>query len=126
DIDHFKRINDTLGHQAGDEVLKRVAERLGTALRGEDVLARYGGEEFVVIARGIPLDGGAQLGDRLRTALTAAPIPFEGQEIAITASVGVASVACCGEALSSEKLLGLADGRLYRAKETGRNRVVSG
>jgi two-component system cell cycle response regulator len=124
DVDHFKKVNDTHGHLAGDAVLKEVARRLGESLRPEDVLARYGGEEFVVVARLTEKDGAVALAERLRQALLASPVAWEDKQIPITASAGVASVACCGADVSKERLLGTADGRLYKAKEQGRNRVV--
>lgn len=124
DVDHFKKVNDTYGHLAGDAVLKTVAAILTRTLRPEDVLARYGGEEFVVLARGIPVESAVTLADRMRQMLAAQPIPFESQTIPITASAGVASLRDCGGNPERAMLLGTADGRLYRAKEEGRNRVI--
>jgi two-component system, cell cycle response regulator len=123
DVDHFKKVNDTYGHLGGDAVLKRVAEVLGETLRTEDVLARYGGEEFVVIARGLTVEHAVLMADRVRQQLAATVVPFDDKEIRVTASAGVASLACAAKP-DKPSLLGTADGRLYRAKESGRNRVV--
>jgi two-component system cell cycle response regulator len=124
DIDHFKKVNDTYGHLIGDEVLKATAAALRAALRTEDLLARYGGEEFVVLARGVDLKGGVQLAERLRVVAERRPIVTSGHSITRTISAGVATLECCGPLATAERLLGLADERLYRAKEGGRNRVV--
>jgi diguanylate cyclase (GGDEF)-like protein len=123
DIDHFKQVNDTHGHQVGDAVLKATAETMRSAIRVEDVLARYGGEEFLVIARGLDLARGVQFGERLRIIVEGRPVVVEGTTIPRTISAGVATVDCCKDDVSSECLLRLADERLYRAKEGGRNRV---
>ncbi len=125
DVDNFKLVNDEHGHLAGDVVLREVSGRLSRALRAEDVMGRYGGEEFLVVARNIHLAQGAQLAERLRGLLTAAPILFEGAPIAVSASFGVASLACCGAERDTRSLLGRADARLYEAKRAGRNRVVA-
>jgi diguanylate cyclase (GGDEF)-like protein len=124
DIDHFKKVNDTYGHLAGDDVLRATANTMRQAIRTEDILARYGGEEFVVLARGVDLKSGVQLAERLRIIAERSPVTAGDQVIARTLSAGVASVECCGPDPSVEQLLGLADERLYRAKESGRNRVV--
>ena len=124
DVDFFKRVNDTHGHLAGDAVLRNVAETLSRGLRTEDMLARYGGEEFVVVARGITAPNALRLADRLRWSVSQSPALFEGTSITVTSSAGVASLACCGDKREKAALLGLADGRLYQAKQGGRNRVV--
>ncbi len=125
DLDHFKKVNDTHGHLAGDHVLRTTAGLLRQAIRNEDMLARYGGEEFVIVARGIALANATQLAERLRASIARAPVDFQGTKIPVTLSAGVATLACCGEPWTAERLLGLADDRLYRAKEGGRNRVVA-
>jgi diguanylate cyclase (GGDEF)-like protein len=125
DVDHFKVVNDTHGHPAGDAVLREVAARLTNALRIEDVFGRYGGEEFLIVARDIPLDKGAQLAERMRILIDASPVVFEGKSIAISASFGVASLACCGTTRDAAALLAIVDARLYDAKHAGRNRVRS-
>jgi diguanylate cyclase (GGDEF)-like protein len=124
DIDHFKRVNDTYGHQAGDVVLRELAILAQRSLRAEDVFARFGGEEFGVILRGIHLGGATRLGERLRVALERAAIDAGGQQIRVTLSAGCAALACCSTATSDE-IVRIADRRLYLAKTGGRNRVVS-
>ena len=124
DIDHFKRVNDTYGHQVGDLVLSEVAKLSMRSLRTEDVFARFGGEEFAVILRGITLAGARKLGERLRMAIEAQPIVADGQAVPVTLSVGCASITCT-EKPSAEELIRIADRRLYLAKARGRNRVVA-
>lgn len=124
DVDHFKRVNDNHGHLAGDHVLKEVARRITTALRPEHLLARYGGEEFVLVCRNTPIDEALALAEHLRKLLAHHPVDIGKGTIPITASLGVASLSCCATDPNREALLGTADGRLYRAKEAGRNRVV--
>ena len=124
DIDHFKKVNDTYGHLAGDEVLRATAQTLRATLRAEDLLARYGGEEFVVVARGLDLRHGTQLAERLRAMAAREPVMVEGTAIVRKISAGVATLECCGAETSAQKILGIADERLYRAKATGRDRVV--
>ena len=124
DIDHFKRINDSFGHLAGDAVLRAVAGVLTRGIRTEDLLARYGGEEFVVLARGIGVAEAAAMGERLRSLVASSVVTFEGREIRVTSSGGVASLDCCGDRRDRATLLGLADSRLYQAKQAGRNRIV--
>lgn len=123
DLDHFKRVNDTYGHPAGDAVLKRACEACSRALRTEDVFARYGGEEFAVVLRGIDIKGAQRLGDRLRHAVSNEVVEHEGQRIQITLSAGGASMACCS-APSAEELIAISDRRLYAAKQAGRNRII--
>jgi len=123
DLDHFKLVNDTYGHQAGDAVLKEVVNTVVKDLRTEDVLARYGGEEFAVSVRGIGVQGAKHLGERIRQT-NSRSVVFEGQEIPVTLSVGCAVSSELKE-LSVEGLIGIADRRLYAAKSGGRNRVVS-
>ena len=124
DVDHFKKVNDTHGHLAGDAVLKGLAGMIGTQLRAEDVLARYGGEEFVVLLRSINADGAFVLADRLRHMVSQSPVQFGATTIPITVSGGVASLKCCGERRNKDALFGMADARLYVAKNAGRNRIV--
>jgi diguanylate cyclase (GGDEF)-like protein len=125
DIDHFKRVNDTYGHQAGDAVLKELAARAHRTLRAEDVFARFGGEEFAVILRGTNLDGARRLAERLRLAIEQVTVDFEGKRIPVTLSAGCASLVCCTASAKSDDLIRVADRRLYQAKTTGRNRVVA-
>jgi two-component system cell cycle response regulator len=120
DIDHFKKINDNHGHQAGDHVLSGVARVMMTTIRAEDVLARYGGEEFAIICREIELEGAAVLANRLVTAVAQKKFEYGGQIIPVTISVG-AAVDRGGEA--AQGLIANADAAMYEAKRSGRNRV---
>jgi diguanylate cyclase (GGDEF)-like protein len=124
DVDHFKKVNDTYGHLAGDAVLKSVSSLLSSLLRPSDFVGRYGGEEFVIVARGTKVADAVALADRLREAVGNAPIAYEGREIRVTSSAGVASLSCCGATPDRTTLLGTAYKRLYAAKAGGRNRVV--
>jgi diguanylate cyclase (GGDEF)-like protein len=124
DVDHFKRVNDGEGHLAGDAVLKNLAAVLSRGIRAEDVLARYGGEEFVVLLRGVDIRTATIIAERLRGLVERASVAFEGRDLRITVSAGVVSLAECGGRCDKAAVLRLADQRLYRAKETGRNRVV--
>jgi diguanylate cyclase (GGDEF)-like protein len=121
DIDHFKKINDTLGHSVGDVVLKEVARRLKNGLRVSDVVGRYGGEEFSLLLPDTDPDQARDVVERLRHAVAAAPVNVDGRAVNVTVSFGVAHRSAAGEGL--EQLLTLADRALYRAKELGRNRV---
>lgn len=125
DLDHFKEINDKLGHPAGDTVLTRLVELLNDSLRAEDVLARYGGEEFAVIARGISEDQARQLGDRLRRIVATSEFTHGGEPLAVTISVGIAVFPFEGAEpdTASQQLIERADAALYRAKRAGRNQV---
>jgi two-component system cell cycle response regulator len=122
DIDRFKQVNDTRGHAAGDEVLRVVAGRLREAVRTADVAGRWGGEEFLVVLPATATVEAAILGERVRQAIAAAPVPLPDAPLAVTASVGVASGGLDGW----EGLVRRADTGLYAAKEGGRNRVVPG
>lgn len=122
DLDHFKKLNDTYGHPAGDEVLIMVARTVSSELRSEDLLARYGGEEFAIILRAIDVQGAAQLAERLRSQVEALVIEHEGHQLRVTLSAGCASVREIGTPKADE-LIAAADRRLYIAKRSGRNRV---
>jgi diguanylate cyclase (GGDEF)-like protein len=122
DIDHFKRVNDTHGHQVGDEVLRQVAERLRSTLRRTDFLARYGGEEFGIIAPQTALEAAKVLAERLRRAIAREPIQVNNElSIPLTISVGVAVFPEHGQ--NESDLVAAADAALYRAKQDGRNCV---
>jgi diguanylate cyclase (GGDEF)-like protein len=120
DIDHFKRVNDRYGHQAGDAVLRQLAAAVRSALRLEDVFARYGGEEFAIIARGIDLAHAFSFGERVRGLVATTPFRHDQITIPVTLSIGVASLSDCRDA-SVDQLVSLADSRLYLAKAAGRN-----
>jgi two-component system, cell cycle response regulator len=124
DFDHFKNVNDTLGHLAGDHVLKTVSAIIKKTLRVEDIFSRYGGEEFTIIARGADVEHSRPLAERVRTTVEKAKIEYEGTPIPITISIGIASLACCPRAGSVEELVSVADRRLYASKAAGRNRCV--
>jgi diguanylate cyclase (GGDEF)-like protein/hemerythrin-like metal-binding protein len=117
DIDHFKRVNDTHGHLAGDAVLREFVARIRLRMRASDSLFRWGGEEFVVLAPAVGYRGGAVLAEGLRRAIAAAPFPGVGP---ITVSLGVAELVA-GE--SAERWLQRTDEALYAAKAAGRNRI---
>jgi two-component system cell cycle response regulator len=122
DIDHFKKINDTHGHLAGDYVLKEVARVVRSRLRGEETFARYGGEEFCIIAPETPIDGARVLAEDIRRKIQESSYVFQGERISCTVSCGVAML---GEGdKDGVGLIKAADEQLYVAKRTGRNRVV--
>ena len=123
DLDHFKKLNDTFGHPAGDAALRHAALTLRRRLRKNDVLARYGGEEFTVILDGADLAKAGELAERVREALEKGQIVFEGARLAVTASFGLAMWP--GDGRDEATLLAAADRALYAAKQAGRNRVVS-
>ena len=122
DIDHFKRVNDTLGHAAGDEVLKQVACRLKEDLRPYDVVGRYGGEEFLLVLPGCNVTNGARRADDIRKAVCGAPIVTPYGTTSATISMGVTAANPDG-ARSAADLLHEADVSMYTAKKNGRNRV---
>jgi two-component system cell cycle response regulator len=124
DIDHFKRINDTYGHPAGDQVLIRVTQILTAKTRTGDVVARVGGEEFAMLLPNTKRAGAALLADRIRAAIQQNECVLAGQTVVVTASAGVAAYGLDGEE-SLERLVEIADKRLYVAKQRGRNRVVA-
>ena len=122
DIDHFKAVNDTYGHQAGDEALRVVAARLQNAVRDDDLVARYGGEEFAVILARAEPGAAMTVAERIRAAIESDPVVHGEHTIPITASLGVAPFE--SGFTSSAQVVRAADEALYEAKETGRNRVV--
>lgn len=124
DLDHFKNVNDTLGHQAGDAVLVHVAGLLKSRMRGSDIVARYGGEEFLVVLADPNPEGIVTLADDLRRLIEQSPAEHGGVPIPVTASFGVAiSLVDTEEAV--QECVGKADAAMYAAKALGRNRVVS-
>lgn len=122
DIDHFKSINDRMGHVAGDLTLREFAGCVRPLVRCDEVLARYGGEEFAVILPEAPPDRAAAFADRIRQAVADHPFAFEGQSYGVTVSAGVGGTDG-GQAVSAEALIARADEMLYQSKRTGRNKV---
>jgi diguanylate cyclase (GGDEF)-like protein len=122
DVDHFKRINDSLGHSAGDAVLKTLTTCMKETMRASDMLFRYGGEEFALLLSGTDLDGARQMGERLRAAVDAYHFSYNNKKVDVTVSIGVASL---GRRDSANRLFNKADAALYQAKKAGRNQVHS-
>ena len=125
DLDHFKDLNDSYGHPAGDEVLRRTTETARACLRISDVVARYGGEEFMVIAPETGEEGAVASAERMRLRLEELRVPFGGRHLAITASFGVATVESSERLTDSQQLIRMVDECLYEAKGAGRNCVRS-
>ena len=125
DVDYFKSINDSFGHDAGDDVLREFAERLKASIRGIDLACRYGGEEFVVVMPDTDLGIAAMVAERIRRRIAGEPFPIEGgkRTIEVTISVGIA--ARVGAQDNGTLMLKRADEALYRAKRDGRNRVAA-
>ncbi|MCP5014578.1 MAG: GGDEF domain-containing protein [Ketobacter sp.] len=123
DIDHFKQVNDTLGHLRGDKVLKLVAREVSRRIRNEDFVARYGGEEFVAIMPETDLESAYAAMEKVRLAIEECPFNFNQQRIPITASFGIATF---HEGDEIETCFERADKALYKAKENGRNRIERG
>jgi two-component system, cell cycle response regulator len=121
DIDHFKHVNDTYGHPAGDVVLCTFAQCLRDQLRGGDIAGRWGGEEFLVILPRTDLDGATQVAERIRRAIEASTATADGQGIRVTVSGGCA----LGPGGSVDELISAVDAQLYAAKDAGRNRIVA-
>lgn len=121
DLDNFKQVNDTYGHEAGDEVIRRLALTLQAGTRGIDLAARIGGEEFAVILPETDFEGGLDVAERLRLAVREMNLPLVGQ---VTASFGVAEFPIC--AAVGRELVSVADAALYQAKRGGRDRVERG
>jgi two-component system cell cycle response regulator len=125
DIDRFKAVNDTYGHDAGDQVLKEFASRIRSTVRGADLACRYGGEEFVVVMPDTPGEVAASIAERLRMAVETVPFTLRdsGQVLNVTASFGLSSR--IGTVETADQLIKQADLALYAAKNSGRNRVVA-
>jgi diguanylate cyclase len=121
DIDHFKRINDTFGHTAGDKVLKEVVRLLQEQLRSSDFVARYGGEEFVVLLNGADADAALHIAEKLRRTIKAAPFRSRGERVAVTISCGVGTFSNDD---TLEDVFERTDGALYAAKTAGRDRCI--
>jgi diguanylate cyclase (GGDEF)-like protein len=124
DIDHFKRLNDTYGHEAGDYVLERTGELLAHATRGSDIACRFGGEEFALILPGASLENTRKRAEAIRASFEALDLVYDGQRLApLSLSAGVSALA--PGAPDWSPLLHHADKALYAAKEGGRNRVIA-
>lgn len=125
DLDHFKRINDIYGHQAGDAVLKQVSELLNDRLRNTDVLARYGGEEFVILLSHTHAEDANEIGEQIRSRVDAAlfAIP-SGKTINVTLSIGLATMTKQGNIRNEKQLIAAADQAVYKAKLSGRNTLM--
>ncbi len=124
DIDHFRPVNESFGNHAGDELLRKIAGLIRTALRKEDMLVRYGGEEFLVMLPEVPGPGAVVVAGRIRKAVEAEPLLVEGKSVALTVSVGVSARLDEGPE-SLESLVARAEQALALAKQRGRNRVVA-
>lgn len=121
DVDHFKSVNDTYGHEIGDDVLKHVANILRKCVRRPELCGRFGGEEFLCVCRGMDLDAATQLAERIRQSIAAVPVDASEHTIRVTISSGVATPT--PDMQSPEDLIRVADELLYAAKENGRNQV---
>jgi two-component system cell cycle response regulator len=125
DIDHFKAVNDTHGHNAGDDVLREFSDRLRSCIRGIDLACRYGGEEFVVVMPDTDLGVANKVAERIRRRVAAEPFPIErgSRSVEVTISIGLAGR--IGPQDKAALIMKRADAALYLAKRNGRNRVVS-
>ncbi len=123
DVDHFKRVNDTHGHLAGDALLVKLGDVICHAVRNEDVVARFGGEELVVILRSTSMEAATLLADRLRRIVEQTSVVHGGHDVRATVSIGIAGYPTLAVE-TPEQLLEAADQALYRAKHAGRNRVA--
>ncbi len=123
DLDHFKAVNDTYGHEAGDQVLRAIADALAHTARASDVVARYGGEEFLLVLNGADRERARAVAERVRAAVEDLEVPVEGGVITLTLSAGLAVFP--DDASSFWECVRLADEALYRAKREGRNRVIA-
>ncbi|GAC1532874.1 MAG: GGDEF domain-containing protein [Polyangiales bacterium] len=125
DVDHFKRVNDTHGHPAGDHVLQQLGQTASASIRGEDLIARVGGEEFALLLRDIHERQAVACAERLRASIEASVFAFGGKIIPVTISLGVATLVD-GNHAKPDLLVEAADKNLYLAKHGGRNRVHAG
>jgi diguanylate cyclase len=123
DLDHFKRVNDTWGHPAGDAVLRHAATLTSSTVRSTDLVGRLGGEEFIVLLPNTAMDAGRRIAEKIRLRLESSVVKWEGNRIPVTASFGVSSTTAA-EKLDFDHLYTEADKALYLAKHRGRNRVV--
>jgi two-component system, cell cycle response regulator len=124
DIDHFKSINDTMGHQAGDYILKQIADFLKKSIRPYDLLARYGGEEFIILFKDCSKNESCDILMRIKDTIDRTVYRFHDAPIHTTFSSGISDIDEIDPGEAAEKLVSIADERLYLAKESGRNRIV--
>ncbi len=122
DLDHFKKVNDSWGHEAGNVALKRTAKLIREIIRPTDLPCRYGGEEFAVLLPGTPLMISVQVAERIRSTIAGSEIVIDNKTLTLTASFGVCAYQR-NSVLSQEQLIETADQQLYRAKREGRNKV---
>lgn len=122
DIDHFKKVNDTYGHIAGDVILRELAQRIKQRIRKEECFARYGGEEFAVVIPESGPDRARRFAEKLRKLVADEPFAFEGKEVRVTISLGVADMST--DITEPSEFIKSADAHLYKAKEGGRNQVA--
>jgi len=123
DLDHFKRLNDSVGHEAGDVLLRELGSLLGSSIRGGDIACRYGGEEFLIILVDCALEPACQRAEVLKEQVRNMQIHHRGQTLhQVTVSIGVAAFPDHGT--SAQQIINLADKALYKAKASGRNRVL--
>jgi two-component system cell cycle response regulator len=125
DVDHFKQVNDTYGHDIGDEVLKEFASRIAANTRGIDLACRYGGEEFVVAMPDTDIAFATNIAERLRQSIETTPVKISRAPGALNITISIGIARCEGENDTADALLHRADQALYRAKRTGRNKVVA-
>ncbi len=123
DIDHFKQINDTHGHLAGDYVLRELAHIVSQNIRREDVFARYGGEEFALVLPEVEGEGAAQVCEKLRSKIEEKHFVFAQKRIKVTVSLGIRTTGRNEQDITGTEFIAQADAKLYEAKQTGRNRV---
>lgn len=123
DIDHFKLVNDNYGHQTGDEVIKHLAMVIGKATRETDIAGRYGGEEFVILLPDTPAENALNVAERIRKSLLTTVVEYEGHRVQYTCSIGVAEL--LSEYTRPNMWIEAADQALYKAKNSGRNMVIT-
>jgi len=124
DVDHFKSINDSFGHQAGDHVLQKVANVLRESLRREDLISRYGGDEFCVIMWPRRSESTETVAERLRAAVESQPVQLSEVRLNVTVTIGGIAIEKLDDSVKTEQLIASADRALYEAKRSGRNRIA--
>lgn len=124
DIDHFKAINDEYGHLAGDEVIKSVIKACNDRIRATDVIGRYGGEEFVIVLSEVNTENAIKIAEYIRGYIENHIVLFNGKEMRVSISIGIASLINISDAISIEQIIHQADMALYKAKNSGRNQVI--